>query len=66
MITGEKIFEEIWNGMNADEKNVITAEYLKTLTKWDLKRILCHVLSVDNYMDDEALRKELEQIIYTR
>lgn len=66
MITGEKIFEEIWNGMNADEKNSICADYLRTLSKWDLKRVLCYVLSVDNYMDDEALRKELEQIIYTR
>lgn len=61
-----KKFEEEWNGMTVEEKNVIVSSYLKTLPKWDLKRILCDVLDVDNYMDDEGLRKATESIINVR
>lgn len=61
-----KKFEEEWNEMSIEEKNVIVSAYLKTLSKWDLKRILCDVLGVDNYMDDEGLRKELEKILNER
>jgi hypothetical protein len=61
-----KKFEEEWNEMSIEEKNVIVSSYLKTLTKWNLKRILCDVLDVDNYMDDEGLRKEFEKIINER
>lgn len=61
-----KRFEEEWNEMSIEEKNVIVSSYLKTLTKWNLKRILCDVLGVDNYMDDGALRHEFEAIIHTR
>ena len=38
-----KKFEEEWNEMSIEEKNVIVSSYLKTLTKWNLKRILCNV-----------------------
>lgn len=58
-------FDIIWNGMSLEEKNVIVSSYLKTLAKWDLKRILCDVLQC-GYMEDEALRSEFEAIIYTR
>jgi hypothetical protein len=58
-------FDIIWNEMSLEEKNVIVSSYLKTLPKWDLKRILCDVLQC-GYMEDEALRKEFEAIIYTR
>lgn len=61
-----KNFEEEWNGMTVEEKNVIVSSYLKTLSEWDLKRILCDVLFIDNYMDDGALRHEFERIIHTR
>ena len=61
-----KNFEEEWNEMSIEEKNVIVSSYLKTLPKWDLKRILCDVLCVDNYMDDESLRKEFEKIVNER
>lgn len=61
-----KNFEEEWNGMTVEEKNVIVSSYLKTLSKWNLKRILCDVLFIDNYMDDSALRHEFERIIHTR
>lgn len=52
--------------MSIEEKNVIVSAYLKTLSKWDFKRILCDVLDVDNYMDDEGLRKVTESIINVR
>ncbi len=61
-----KRFEEEWNEMSIDEKNVIVSAYLKTLSKWDLKRILCNVLGVEHYMDDEGLRKAMESIINVR
>lgn len=47
-----KRFEEEWNEMPLEEKNVIVSAYLKTLSKWNLKRILCDVLGVEHYMDD--------------
>lgn len=59
-------FEEEWNGMTVEEKNVIVSYYLKTLSKWDLKRIMCDVLDVEHYMDDEGLRKAIESIINVR
>lgn len=61
-----KRFEEEWNEMSIEEKNVIVYAYLKTLPKFDFKRILCNVLDVDNYMDDEGLRKATESIINVR
>lgn len=61
-----KNFEKEWNDMTVEEKNVIVSAYLKTLSKWDLKRILCDVLCVDNYMDDEGLREATESIINVR
>ena len=61
-----KKFEEEWNEMSIEEKNVIVSSYLKTLTKWNLKRVLCDVLGVDNYMDDGGLRKEFEKIVNER
>ena len=61
-----KKFEEEWNEMSIEEKNVIVSAYLKTLSKWDFKRILCNVLDVEHYMDDEGLRKAVEQIVNTR
>lgn len=59
-------FEEEWNEMSIEEKNVIVSAYLKTLSKWNLKRILCYVLGVEHCMDDEGLRKEFEKIINER
>lgn len=62
----EQIFNGIWNELETADKNKVVVNHLKTLSKWDLKRILCDVLFVDNYMDDEKLRKEFEGLIYTR
>ena len=59
-------FEEEWNGMTVEEKNVIVSAYLKTLTRWNLKRILCDVLGIEHYMDDEGLRKAFDGIVNTR
>ncbi len=59
-------FEEEWNEMSIEEKNVIVSSYLKTLSKWDFKRILCDVLNVEHYMDDEGLREAAESIINAR
>ena len=61
----EKLLNE-WNALSSEEKNVLVRDYLKSLSKWDLKRILCDVLDVDNYMDDEGLRKAIESIINVR
>ncbi len=61
-----KKFEEEWNEMSIEEKNVIVSAYLKTLSKWDFKRILCNVLDVEHYMDDDGLRKAAERIINVR
>ena len=61
-----KRFEEEWNEMSIEEKNVIVSSYLKTLSEWDLKRILCDVLGVERYMDDEGLRKAMKSIINVR
>lgn len=61
-----KRFEEEWSGMTAEEKNVLVVEYMKQMPKWDLKRILCNVLGVEHYMDDEGLRKATEEIINVR
>lgn len=62
----KQIFDGIWEQLEPEEKNVVVTEHLKTLSKWDLKRILCDVLFIDNYMDDGALRHEFERIIHTR
>lgn len=61
-----KKFEEEWNEMSIEEKNVIVSSYLKTLSKWNFKRILCDVLGVEHYMDDEGLREEFEKIVNER
>lgn len=61
-----KRFEEEWNEMSIEEKDVIVSAYLKTLSKWDLKRILCDMLGVGHYMDDEGLRKEFYKILNER
>lgn len=61
-----KNFEEEWNGMTVEEKNVIVLSYLKTLSKWNLKRILCNVLGVEHYMDDDSLREATESFINER
>ena len=61
-----KKFEEEWNEMSIEEKNVIVSSYLKTLPKWDFKRILCNVLDVEHYMDDDGLRQATESIINVR
>ena len=59
-------FDIIWNEMSLEEKNVIVSSYLKTLSKWDLKRIMCDVLQVDSYMDDEQLSRKLNELVWTR
>lgn len=61
-----KRFEEEWDEMSVEEKNVIVSAYLKTLSKWNLKRVLCDVLGVEHYMDDGGLRKATESIINVR
>lgn len=62
----KQIFDGIWEQLEPDERNVIVSEHLKGLSKWDLKRILCDVLGVENYMDDAALEKKFHEIVWTR
>lgn len=58
-------FNEFWEGMTPEEKNVFVSKHLKTLSKWDLKRVLCSVLDVD-YIDDAGLEKKFNEIVWTR
>ena len=62
----KKQFNEFWESMTPEEKNVFVLNHLKKLSKWDLKRILCDVLGVEHYMDDDGLRKAIESIINVR
>ena len=59
-------FAVVWDSLSEETKNQVVANYLKSLSKWDLKRILCDVLGVEHYMDDDGLRKAVEKIVNTR
>ena len=59
-------FAVVWDSLSEETKNQVVVSHLKSLSKWDFKRILCNVLDVDNYMDDESLRKEFEKIVNER
>lgn len=61
----KQIFDGIWEQLEPEEKNVVVVEHLKTLPKWDLKRVLCSVLDVD-YIDDAGLEKKFNEIVWTR
>ena len=61
----KQIFDGIWEQLEPEEKNVVVVEHMKTLPKWDLKRILCSVLDVD-YIDDAGLEKKFNEIVWTR
>lgn len=61
----KQIFDGIWEQLEPEEKNVVVTEHLKTLPKWDLKRVLCSVLDVD-YIDDAGLEKKFNEIVWTR
>lgn len=55
-----------WNALSSEEKNVLVCDYLKNLTAWDLKRMMCNVLGVEHYMDDDGLRLKMESVINAR
>lgn len=59
-------FLNMWNALSSEEKNVLVCDYLKNLSDWDLKRMLCNVLGVEHYMDDDGIRKGVEAIINAR
>lgn len=61
-----QIVSDVFDRLEESEKNVIVVEHLKTLSKCDLKRVLCDVLGVEHYMDDDGLRKATESIINVR
>lgn len=61
----KQIFDGIWEQLEPEEKNVVVVGHLKTLPKWDLKRVLCSVLDVD-YIDDAGLEKKFNEIVWTR
>jgi hypothetical protein len=61
----KQIFDGIWEQLEPEEKNVVVVEHLKTLPKWDLKRVLCSVLDVD-YIDDAGLENKFNEIVWTR
>ena len=55
--------KEYFDFISQEERNAIVTNHLKSVSKWDLKRIMCNVLDVDSYMDDEGLRKEFEKLV---
>lgn len=59
-------FNEMFDNLSVEEKSVLVVKFLKSLPKWDFKCILCNVLDVEHYMDDEGLRKATESIINVR
>ena len=59
-------FNEMFDNLSVEEKSVLVVKFLKSLSTWDFKRILCNVLDVEHYMDDEGLRKATERIINVR
>ena len=59
-------FAVVWDSLGEETKNLVVVSHLKSLSKWDLKRILCNVLDVEHYMDDDGLRKAVEQIVNIR
>lgn len=59
-------FAVVWDSLNEETKNQVVVSHLKSLSKWDFKRILCNVLDVEHYMDDEGLRNAMESIVNVR
>ena len=59
-------FNEMFDNLSVEEKSVLVVKFLKSLPKWDFKRILCNVLDVEHYMDDDGLRQATESIINVR
>lgn len=60
----EKLADE-FNNNQIDLVEDIVGE-LKILSPFELKKVLCNALYVDNYYNDEGLRRELEKIITAR
>jgi hypothetical protein len=48
--------------IEVDENNDI-ADYLRDMTPYELKKVLCNVLGIPSYVDTEALRAKLEPVI---
>ena len=59
-------FAVVWDSLSEETKNQVVVSHLKSISKWDLKRVLCNVLNVEHYMDDDGLRKATESIINVR
>lgn len=61
----EIIFNGIWDELSDEDRNKVCVKHLKSVSAWDLKRILCCVFDVD-YMDDEMLRQRFNDLVWTR
>ena len=60
----ESLGEELDEGSNITfDDDFDMAVYLRNMTAFDLKKILCTALDVPNYYDEQALREKLEPII---
>lgn len=59
-------FAVVWDSLSEETKNQVVVNHLKSVSKWDLKRILCDVLGVEHYMDDDGLRKATEELVNVR
>jgi len=59
-------FTVVWDSLSEETKNQVVVNHLKSLSKWDFKRVICNVLDVEHYMDDDGLRKAVEGVINVR
>jgi hypothetical protein len=59
-------FRDWFDGLSDEQKAYVAYCCLKSLSLWDVKRVLCNVFEVDSYMDDEGLRKALERVVNER
>lgn len=60
-----EIFAGIWEQLSQEERNVVVSDHLRSLSDWDLKRVLCTAFDID-YIDDDGLSKKFKSIVWTR
>lgn len=62
----EDLYEELseeFGYKSAIDSNNDVENYLRKMTPYELKKVLCNVLNIASYLDTEALRAKLEPII---
>jgi len=62
----QKNFKEWFDELSVEQRVVLAYDCLKSLSLWDVKRVLCNVFDVESYMDDEGLQKALGRVVNER